>query len=1257
MTPETLIRRILLGALALTTITSTSCSIEGASAGGANGAFPGRYVAAGAKSIRGSLSTSVKPQASPSSPSAASPVRVHVLGEPGRKLVRRRRVELTLDRKPRGRDGVPVSLTSSDGSGLLLRRYRARAALQGPLALTELVLSFENPKARIIEGRFEITLPPGASISRFAMRIAGKWQEAEVVERQRARQVYEDFLHRRQDPALLEKKAGNRFRARVFPIPARGVKHIKVTYSQQLVGAETAYRLPLAGLPKVDNLDVEIYTARRIYTLALRDQKPAGDALVHGSARVGGLVSGKLAVVRARVRLTRRPVGIKSLLVLFDSSASRALGFARQLKSFGALVEALRKKHGGAMPLVVACYDQVVREIYRGRADGFGAAQIASMRAHGALGASDLSRALRWAKAQRDRARVLIISDGVLTAGKRSGLGKLTEALKPETQRADALVVGGIRDETALATVVRGALPADGLLIDRDQALDRVVSRLSRATASRVKVAVGGAAFTYPEHLDGVQDGDEALVYAELDSALGAREARTLQVSVGEQRSRVTLSPVESALLDRAFVRARIASLQAQIATLSAKDAATRRKLAERVVRLSTTNRVLSDYTALLVLETEYDYRRFGLDRRALSDILAVTPLGPTLTHRGLAARSRKHTTARRELAEKGGKKEEKKDIAAGSGAAPGWLKRAGSRRGRSGKMSGRYGLRGPRLSGMGVTGTGRGGGGTGEGRIGDLGSIRRGAGGGGGGNTALGTDARDALGGLVGNRVGDSHGIGGLGVGRGSGRVASRRRRDSLDALIDGALGGGRRIRARAALARPVRRGLRVARRRMARPRVVTGRATVLGSLSRSMIRRVVRRHIDEVRTCYQRAGAVADFGRLDVRFVIDGTGHVRSAVPRRIAGRGIDRVARCVSRAVGRWRFPAARGGGIVVVTYPFVFRHSGTGLAPSVLRDRPPTAPARPRLGAASGLTGKLAQVTTMLAQRKIDRALAFARRWRDEKPGDVLALVGLGDALFAKGLRQRAARAFGSIIDLFPSRADMRRFAGNRLSALADKPSLALARDTYAVAAKQRADHPNSHRLLAYAELRAGHYAKAFSVLERALQRSYPGGRFRGVRRVMRDDLGLVAAAWLRKAPREDKALRRRLAALGVGVARRPSLRFVMSWETDANDVDLHIYDRYNNKAFYSHKHLASGGELYADVTTGYGPEAFVIDGRAKAFPYTLQVNYYRRGPMGYGMGSVQVVQHDGRGKLSFREKSFVVMKDRTFVEVMTVKRKL
>ena len=42
-----------------------------------------------------------------------------------------------------------------------------------------------------------------------------------------------------------------------------------------------------------------------------------------------------------------------------------------------------------------------------------------------------------------------------------------------------------------------------------------------------------------------------------------------------------------------------------------------------------------------------------------------------------------------------------------------------------------------------------------------------------------------------------------------------------------------------------------------------------------------------------------------------------------------------------------------------------------------------------------------------------------------------------------------------------------------------------------------------------------------------------------------------------------------------------------------------------------------------MTTGYGPECFTIPGVPKAFPYLIRAHYYARGPMGYGMGKLQV----------------------------------
>jgi hypothetical protein len=156
----------------------------------------------------------------------------------------------------------------------------------------------------------------------------------------------------------------------------------------------------------------------------------------------------------------------------------------------------------------------------------------------------------------------------------------------------------------------------------------------------------------------------------------------------------------------------------------------------------------------------------------------------------------------------------------------------------------------------------------------------------------------------------------------------------------------------------------------------------------------------------------------------------------------------------------------------------------------------------------------------------------------------------------------------------------------------------------------------------------------------------------VKRVLADDVGLVAAAWLHHGG-DEGAVHELLARAQIPLANKPSLRFVLNWETDANDVDFHIFDARGNHAFYQAMELASGGRLYADVTTGYGPECFTIRGRPGAYPYKLQAHYYSRGPMGYGMGKLEVIRHDGRGALRFDERPFVVMQDGAFVDLGTV----
>jgi tetratricopeptide (TPR) repeat protein len=299
----------------------------------------------------------------------------------------------------------------------------------------------------------------------------------------------------------------------------------------------------------------------------------------------------------------------------------------------------------------------------------------------------------------------------------------------------------------------------------------------------------------------------------------------------------------------------------------------------------------------------------------------------------------------------------------------------------------------------------------------------------------------------------------------------------------------------------------------------------------------------------------------------------------------------------------------------------------------------------------LHGPLAEIERALAAGSVDRALATARAWHDREPGDVLALIGLGDALEARHDLDAAARVYGSIIDLYPARADFRRFAGERLERVGNAQR-ALIIDTYRRAVEQRPDHLTGHRLLAYALVRDAQYPAAFAAILDGFDRHYPENRFAGAERVLAEDVGLIAAAYLAKSPDRRGAVMAELDRRGIALPTQPSTRFILYWETDGNDVDFHIRDAHGGHAWYSHKQLASGGELYADITTGYGPECFAIPGTPHVGPYRLSINYFSQGPMGYGMGLLQIQTFDGRGQLRFEDRPYVIMTNQAFVDLGT-----
>src|SRR5262249_1560829 len=81
----------------------------------------------------------------------------------------------------------------------------------------------------------------------------------------------------------------------------------------------------------------------------------------------------------------------------------------------------------------------------------------------------------------------------------------------------------------------------------------------------------------------------------------------------------------------------------------------------------------------------------------------------------------------------------------------------------------------------------------------------------------------------------------------------------------------------------------------------------------------------------------------------------------------------------------------------------------------------------------------------------------------------------------------------------------------------------------------------------------------------------------------------------------------------------------------------------------------GGTISADVTDGYGPEVFVVEGEPQAFPYRVEVESYRQGATGHAFGSVDIVRHDGRGGLTFETRPFVIMTEGATIDLGAIER--
>jgi hypothetical protein len=205
--------------------------------------------------------------------------------------------------------------------------------------------------------------------------------------------------------------------------------------------------------------------------------------------------------------------------------------------------------------------------------------------------------------------------------------------------------------------------------------------------------------------------------------------------------------------------------------------------------------------------------------------------------------------------------------------------------------------------------------------RTGLLGAIGRGGGGGLStifGQGGLGGDLKGAVGNMYGPVVGDSYGLGGLGI-RGSGTGGG----GSGETIGIGGVGTkGRGTGYGVGQGNLGKKGERDVN-------ISSGTAQVLGSVDKELVRKVIQEHAAQIRYCYEQELALNPklSGKVSIKWQINGDGSASMAmVDQGATTLQSSNVHKCMMARIVSWEFPKPKGGGVAIITYPWILRSSG-------------------------------------------------------------------------------------------------------------------------------------------------------------------------------------------------------------------------------------------------------------------------------------------------------------------------------------------
>lgn len=125
-------------------------------------------------------------------------------------------------------------LTPSDGSlpALEIRDHRVEVVIEDGYAITTVEQVFTNPHDRDLEAQYSFPVPAHGSVVELTVWIDGRPVTGEVLEREKARQLYEQEKAAGRDAGITEKDSYRTFETRVSPVRALQETRVRMVYIQ-----------------------------------------------------------------------------------------------------------------------------------------------------------------------------------------------------------------------------------------------------------------------------------------------------------------------------------------------------------------------------------------------------------------------------------------------------------------------------------------------------------------------------------------------------------------------------------------------------------------------------------------------------------------------------------------------------------------------------------------------------------------------------------------------------------------------------------------------------------------------------------------------------------------------------------------------------------------------------------------------------------------------------------------------------------------